>query len=156
MNNGKKYIDIHRFIEAHFDKLKEIFNLKWRQVPGADAIRKILVRVEPSEIERVFRKYSAELNKGYKKGHICFDGKALNGSFSECKDQRATRVFSAFSSVNGIVLAHIDMAHDEKDHEIQVFQEFIMSLNLNDVVITADALHCQKKHLNVQKKQEQS
>jgi hypothetical protein len=157
LNNGKKYVDIHRFIEAHFEKLKEIFKLKWRQVPDVSAIRKIIVAVDPEELENALRKHSSELieesagnNNGEKK-HICFDGKALNGSFSKCKDQRATRVFSAFSSIGEIVLAHIDM-EDVKDHEIPAFQEFIMSLNLKDVVITADAMHCQKKLLSAQRK----
>ena len=73
------------------------------------------------------------------KRHICFDGKVLNGSFSHTRDKRAFQVFSAFCANSQIVVAHIPVGED-KDHEIQAFQEFIVSLDLKDVVITAGAI----------------
>jgi hypothetical protein len=142
------YIDIHRFIKKHFTELKDIFKLKWRQVPGSDAIRKILVRTDPEEVEKAFREYSTYISKeDNSRRHICFDGKSLNGSFSKCKDKRAMRVFNVFSKHSEIVLAHIPLKED-KDHEIPALQKFIQELDLKGVVVTADALHCQKKHLN--------
>ena len=144
LSNGKTYRDIRTFLEVHYAKLNEIFKFKWRQLPDVSAIRKIIIRIDPEEIERAFRVYAEYISKERSK-HLCFDGKALNGSFSHTKDSRAARVFSAFCTQNQIVLAHMPLTED-KDHEIPAFQEFIMSLNLKDVVITADALHCQKKH----------
>ena len=152
LSGGKTYADIRTFLEAHYPKLKEIFRLKWRFIPTASAIRKILTRIDPNEIERAFRLHANSIKPDGK--HICFDGKTLNGSFSHTKDTRAARVFSAFCSIGEIILAHIPLPSD-KDHEIQAFQDFIMSLDLKDVVITADAMHCQKKLLSVQKKQGQ-
>jgi hypothetical protein len=157
LSGAQMYSDIHTFIEAHFEKLKERYKLKWRQVPDVSAIRKIIVGTESDEIEKAFREYSINLamnkNHQYKK-HICFDGKALNGSFSKCKDQRASKVFNVFSKIGEIVLAHIPIGSD-KDHEIHAFQQFLKDLDLEGVVVTADALHCQKKHLNAQRMREQ-
>lgn len=147
--NGKTYRDIRTFLEVHYSKLNDIFKFNWRQLPDESAIRKIIVRVDPQEIERAFRIHARHSAKETS-NHICFDGKSLNGSFSHTKDTRAARVFSAFCTHNQIVLAHMPLPED-KDHEIPAFQEFIMSLNLKDVVVTADALHCQKKLLNVLK-----
>jgi len=99
--------------------------------------------VSPSEIEKAFRKHAEKcVSPGSK--HICFDGKSLNGSFSHTKDARAAQVFSAFCKEDQIVLAGVPIGKD-KDHEIQAFQDLLMELNLKDVVVTADALHCQKK-----------
>ena len=123
--------------------------MKWHQIPDVSAIRKIIVGVDPLEIERVFRLDAARLeaeSSGTAK-HICFDGKTLRGSFSHTKDKRAERVFNAFSAHSSLVLAHIPLGSD-KDHEIGAFQQFLLDLNLKDVVVTADAIHCQKKHLN--------
>jgi DDE_Tnp_1-associated len=147
LSNGKTYTDIRIFLDVHYGKLNAIFKFKWRQLPDESAIRKIIVRVDPAHIEEVFRRYALK-NKVEGRRHICFDGKALNGSFSHTRDKRAFHVFSAFCANSQIVLAHIPLAED-KDHEIQAFQEFIMSLDLKGVVITADAIHCQKKHLSV-------
>jgi len=149
LSNGKGYHDIRTFLEVHYEKLNAIFNFNWRQLPDESAIRKIIVRVPPEEIESAFRLHSMRCAPSDIQ-HVCFDGKALNGSFSHTRDTRAARVFSAFCTHNQIVLAHLPLAQD-KDHEIPAFQEFIMSLSLKDVVVTADALHCQKKHLSVRK-----
>lgn len=151
LSNGKTYQDIRTFLEVHYEKLNAIFKFKWRQLPDPSAIRKIIVRVSPDEIERAFRSQVPQ-NENSERRHICFDGKSLNGSFSHTRDQRAARVFSAFCVNNQIILAHIPLPED-KDHEIQAFQEFILSLDLKGVVITADAVHCQKKPLSVLKKQ---
>lgn len=147
--NGKTYHDIRIFLEVHYQKLDAIFKFNWRQLPDESAIRKIIVRVDPEEIERAFRVHAQHSVKEEAK-HLCFDGKTLNGSFSHTKDTRAARVFSAFCTQNQIILAHMPLPED-KDHEIPAFQEFIMSLDLKDVVITADALHCQKKLLSAPK-----
>jgi hypothetical protein len=147
LSNGKTYADIRTFLEVHYDKLDSIFEFNWRQIPDVSAIRKIIVRVDPVEIETAFRRFSLS-NKERNSKHIAFDGKALNGSFSHTKDKRAALVFSAFCVSNQIVLGHIPLDY-EKTHEIQAFQKFILDLNLKDVVITADAIHCQKKRFNV-------
>lgn len=149
LSNGKGYHDIRTFLEVHYDKLNTIFGFNWRQLPDESAIRKIIVRVLPEEIERALRGHAKQCIQEESK-HISFDGKALNGSFSHTRDTRAARVFSAFCTQNQIVLAHLPLAED-KDHEIPAFQEFLMSLPLEGIVVTADALHCQKKHLSAPK-----
>lgn len=146
LSKAKTYVDIHRFIKVHFEKLKQVLNLKWRQVPDVSAIRKIIVRTPVEEIERVFRIYSAELNdqNSDKIKQICFDGKTLRGSF--CGGQTGQRIFEAFASFGKIILAHISL-DSNKESEIPALFEFLKSLDLEGVVVTADAMHCQKKTL---------
>jgi hypothetical protein len=50
------------------------------------------------------------------------------------------------SAADGIILAHIPLDSD-KDSEIPALHEFLLSLDLEGVVVTADAMHCQKKTL---------
>lgn len=157
LSNAKTYKDIHRFIKGHFDDLKELFDLKWRQPPGESALRKIIVRLSSEEIESVFQADAHDLSSlkmDSREGsfrQVCFDGKALRGSFSHIRDKRAQGVFSAFSACKNIVLAHIPLS-DGKTHEICAMQEFLEKLDLKDVIVTADAIHCQKKHLRTQRK----
>ncbi len=150
--NAKTYTDIATFIRVHFPLLKESFGLKWRHAPDCSAIRKIIVAVDSEELESLFRKDAKQLESEGAEApfkQICFDGKALRGSFSHTKDTRAAAVFSAFAVHSNLVLAHMPL-ETKKDHEIPAFQEFLLSLDLKDVVVTADALHCQKKPLNAQ------
>ena len=53
--NGKTYHDIRTFLDVHYPKLNAIFKFNWRQLPDESAIRKIIVRVDPAEIERAFQ-----------------------------------------------------------------------------------------------------
>ena len=138
LSNGKTYHDSRTFLDVNYSKLNEIFKVNWRQLPDESAIRKIIVRVPPEEIERAFRTHAKDCTLK-NTNHICFDGKSLNGSFSHTKDTRAARVFSAFCAHNQIVLAHLPMPAD-KDHDIPAFQKFLMSLTLKDVVVTAYAV----------------
>jgi hypothetical protein len=145
LHKAKTYADIHRFLKVHFETLKAIFKLKWRHIPDESALRRIIICTPPEEIERVFRQHSAKLTEnssGLKQ--ICFDGKALRGSFCHTKDQKAQRIFEAFSAFDGIILAHIPL-DSEKDSEIPALHEFLLALDLEGVVVTADAMHCQKK-----------
>ena len=84
LSNAKGYTDIERFIAAHFEELKSIFKLKWRRVPHFSAIRKIIVGLDPIEIEKAFETAASQQdNLSQEKGqkHYCFDGKALTVAF---------------------------------------------------------------------------
>lgn len=158
LSNAKTYSDVARFIKGHFERLKTLFGLKWRRAPDETAIRKILVRLDPASIEAVFRDDAAHQAQTVEPGacrHICFDGKSLRGSFSHVQDKRAEAVFSAFSACQQVVLAHIALG-DDKGHEIPALQAFLLSLNLRDVIVTADAMHCQKKHSRARGRRERS
>ncbi len=149
LSNAKNYKDVWRFISTHFEKLKEVFALKWRQVPDYTTVRNILIGVMPEKLEQTFRKHSALLTEGPFEGkHICCDGKSLNGSFQNLKNKKATQLFEIFSACDKIVLGHIPI--EEKDHEIPVMQELLAALPFAGSIVTVDALHCQKKHLRLQ------
>jgi hypothetical protein len=55
------------------------------------------------------------------------------------------RTLSAFASDTALVLAHLDC--DEKSNEIPAVQALLRQLGLDRVLLTADAMHCQKKLL---------
>jgi len=146
LSGSQGYKDLERFMQTHFEKLKSIFKLKWRRVPDYSAIRKIIIGVCPEDIESAFRDFSVSKSEAVTTSEIrqvCFDGKALNGSFSHVHDKRAFNVFQAFANFSQIILAHLCV--DEKENEIPAFHEFLMSLNLKDCVVTGDAMHFQKK-----------
>jgi hypothetical protein len=150
LSNSKTYADVATFIRVNFDDLKMHFNLKWRQAPDQSAIRKIIVALDPEEVDAIFRADAQALEDNRKPGtfrHICVDGKLLRGSFSHTKNKRAQGVFSAFAAHSQLVLARLPL-DSKKDHEIPAMQQFLLDLDLKGVVVTADALHCQKKLLS--------
>ena len=103
-----------------------------------------MINVDANEVEKAFREFSAKIDEKSKLKHIAFDGKVLNGSFSQAKKNSAMHLFQVFSAQNKIILAHQEI--DEKKHEIRELQDFLEKLPIpENVIVTADALHLQKK-----------
>ena len=142
--NAKTYEDIGRFARENLEILKEHFGFKWKRAPHYTQIRRILIGVKNSLLERAFQEHSHMIAPQGGFRQLCFDGKTLRGS--DKKNQGAAdQLFNAFDVLNEIVIAHAPLL--DKASEIPALQAFLQKLNVKDVVVTADALHCQKKLL---------
>ncbi|WP_202970641.1 ISAs1 family transposase [Saccharothrix sp. ALI-22-I] len=76
---------------------------------------------------------------------VAVDGKALRGS--RTLDTAAEYTMAACDQVTGVVLAGTDV--DGKTNEITRFAPLLDQIgDLRDTVITADALHCQREHVD--------
>jgi len=97
-------------------------------------------------VEAAFRRHAALLQAARAtpgQGSIALDGKTLRGSFDKFHDRAAAQVLSAFATDTALVLAHIDIA--ERSNEIPAAQALLAELGLAPgVIVTLDALHCQK------------
>ena len=140
------YRGIVTFIDVHRHRLNATFGLKWRRAPAYTAVRYILRRLDPADVEMVFRRHAALLQAARATpgtGTIALDGKTLRGSFDNFNDRATAQVLSAFATDTSLVLAHVDI--DEKSNEIPAAQALLAELGVADgSIVTLDALHCQK------------
>lgn len=144
LSNSKSYRDIATFMQVNFKLLKKKFRLKWKAPPAYTTIRTIIQSVDSRELEKAFRKYTSQLTEFEDSDVIAFDGKTVRGSFDKFTDQKAIHVLSAFLTDKGLILGHKSVT-DDKTNEIPKLIELIKELNLTNCIVTADALHCQKK-----------
>ena len=152
LSNAKSYRTIAVFMEERRDKIRKIFGLRWKRRPAHNTLRDILHSISEQELENSFRQHAkqlqsskAQLKGGKKIRQIAFDGKALCGSVDPSIDKRFIQLLSGFGVEKKIILCHYEI--DEKSNEIPAFQKLIVELGLTGYLFTADALHCQKKHL---------
>lgn len=144
LSGADSYRKVHKFIDARYSVLNDMFQLDWKRLPAYSSIRNIIQGVSSSELEEQFRAYSATLAAGSsQKRVIAFDGKVLRGSFDGFQDQKAIQILSAFLTESHIILAHEEIA--DKTNEIPTAQELIRALGLSECLFTFDAMHCQKK-----------
>jgi hypothetical protein len=146
VTGGNSYRSIETFITVHRKRLNDAFGLKWKRAPAHTAIRYILQRLDPKDVEDIFRRHAAGLVDGASGASgrtVALDGKVLRGSFDNFRDRKAAQVLHAFDTGSGLVLAHIDI--DEKSNEIPAVQQLLGELNVAQSTITLDALHWQKK-----------
>ena len=147
---ANSYRKIATMIEEKYEIFNKYLNLNWKKVPAYTTIRNIISSVSAKELEKAFLEYSLELTdarNNLENKVIAFDGKVLKGSFDNFKDQKAIQILSAFIVGENIILAHKDIPN--KKSEIPAMIELIEELKLTNCLFTSDALHCQKKTINV-------
>ena len=149
LSGAKSYRDLSRFMKKKRLSLNKVFDLDWKSSPSKSQIRDILCTIEVDSIESVFRDYSQMLNKqsAVNNNQVSLDGKSLRGSADPVNNTSMLQILSAFCSKTKLILGHVDIA--EKTNEIPTAQQLISAIGLpENTLYTADALHCQKKHLN--------
>jgi len=146
VSGANSYRGMHSFIEVHLAPLRKMFGLSWRRAPAYSTIRFILQGLDVASVERAFRRHAEALDahtKRRQQRHVAIDGKMLRHSFDQFNDRKAAHILSAFASDTGLVLAHLDC--DDKSNEIPAVQVLLSELGLTQVLVTVDAMHCQKK-----------
>lgn len=147
--NAKSYRDISRFITGKFADIKQELSLSWKKAPAYTTIRNIIKGIDAAELEAAFRGFMQSQTKyGFndKVVHIAVDGKVLRHSFDNFEDKKALQKLMFFDADDYLILGHI--AINEKSNEIPAFQSLLTQLEIPNTLFTADALHCQKKHLS--------
>jgi hypothetical protein len=145
LSGADSYRKVQKFIVRHYDRLDELFELKWKRMPAYTSIRDIIQGSSGEELEQRFREFNQELVESEDgKQYIGCDGKVLRGSFDHFQDQKAVQILSAFLSNSQIILAHEENA--TKTNEIPTAQMLMEALGLSGQIFTFDALDCQKKH----------
>lgn len=100
--------------------------------PGADTLRRVLTAVRPGDLEVLLRLGETALEA------VAVDGKALRGSRSG--ESAAVMVIGAMAQ-DGSLVAQQRVA--DKSNEIPALAPLLNALDLEGVVVTADALHTQ-------------
>jgi hypothetical protein len=147
LSGARSYRQIHTLIKRRLALLNAAFpDAALRRAPAYTSVRGILQRLDPTELERAFRRHAEGLDQSCAttpSRFIAIDGKTLRQSFDAFADRKAAHVLSAFAVDHQIILAHEIV--DEKSNEIPAVQTMIAALGLSGRVFTLDAMHCQKK-----------
>ena len=77
------------------------------------------------------------------------DGKSIKGTVQDYDSeyQNFVSIVSIFTGKRGLVLS-LDKLENKKGSEITTVQNLIAALDIEGVVLSMDALHCQKKLVN--------
>jgi predicted transposase YbfD/YdcC len=73
---------------------------------------------------------------------VAVDGKSVRGAIGA--NGRARHLLAAIDHHTGVVLGQVDV--DGKTNEISMFAPLLDTIDLTDVVVTADAMHTQREH----------
>jgi hypothetical protein len=149
------YKPLAEFTKNHRSLLIELFNLPLDiRFPSASTFRNVMMEMDFQAIASLFNIWAqqslmistGELFANAKRATKAVDGKSIKstliGGNQTCQD--FVSIVSVYSHQQGWVVRHQAM-QNKKTSEIGIVEQLVETLSGFQVVITADALHCQKK-----------
>ncbi len=134
---GEDYVDMEEFGKEREDFLRNFLELP-NGIPDSDTFRRLFEKLDPMELSECLVNWlEAELPE---RCTIAIDGKTIRGSATPT--HKAYHVVSAFVAESQITLGEVTV--DEKSNEITAVPELLDLFYLDDTIITADAMSCQK------------
>ena len=113
--------------------------------PCESTIRRTLQRLDGDELDTAIGRWAAARTEppAGRRRVIALDGKTMRGSASDTAQAR--HLLAAIDHRSAVVLGQVNVEH--KTNEIPMFSVLCERIDdLQDVVITADALHAQRSH----------
>lgn len=135
------WTDIEEFGRAKFSWLRTFLGFP-HGVPSHDTFGKVFAVLDPQAFEEGFRRWT-ETVAGAITGVVAVDGKTLRRSFDRASKKAAIHLISAWAADNGVVFGQL--ATDAKSNEITAIPRLLRQLHLKGLIVTIDAMGCQKK-----------
>lgn len=135
------------FLKLNEEYFNKELNLKYG-TPSPDTLLRIYSLIDPEEFMKIFVKWvenivkekNEQLNNKYKL--IPIDGKAIKSATDKINGGNTPYIVSAFLQDLGISIAGIKV--DDKSNEITAIPELLDLINIENCIITIDAIGCQK------------
>ena len=139
------WIDIEDYAEAKIEWLKTFLELPGG-IPSNDTYRRLMERIRPEIMEKVYRQWVLPYVGGCIGKHIAVDGKTIcaasnNRLNHEEPDEGKLHIISAWVREDGISLGQIKT--DEKSNEITAIPKMLDTLDIKGATVTIDAMGCQ-------------
>jgi len=110
-------------------------------IPSHDTFNRVLSSVDSQQFEACFIEWVASLSKVTKGQVVAIDGKTVRGAKSHGK-KSPVHIVSAWANENNMVLGQVKT--NEKSNEITAIPELLKILDLEDTIVTIDAMGCQE------------
>ena len=146
MNGSKSERSISRFVENNKNDLIKYLQIKRKRLPTRNIIRGILQKVDFNKLEKIFYEWALYYVSIEEKDWISVDGKSIRGTVrnSQNKKHNFKSLVSIFASKQKQIISASKL-EIKKENEIPVVKKLIKALDLEGVIFTLDAIHCQKE-----------
>jgi len=134
------WVDIESYGKAKKDWLQSFLELP-NGIPTQHTFRRLLMALSNDEFETCFIKWVQSFCVSTVGRVIPIDGKTLRRSHDRSTGKSAIHMVNAWCSENGICLGQIKTR--EKSNEITAIPELIKRIEINNCIVTIDAMGCQ-------------
>jgi len=137
---GQGAVDMALFAEAKEPFLRSFLELS-NGLPSHDTFSRLFRNLDAEQFGSVFQQFMAQFSEQIK-GVVAIDGKVVRRSFDRTSGKSALHMVSAWGCQQRLVLAQV--ATEAKSNEITAVPKLLRMLCLKGVIVTADALNCQR------------
>lgn len=143
------YRSMEDFCERYKDELMQVLGNPKHGLASYSAIRRLIMNLDFNIVSHKFTQWICGKVKIRKKEWMQIDGKGIKGTVTDCgnKYQNFVNLVSLFMDRTGIVL-NVQEMNNKEQSEINTVRQLIESLAIKNIVLSMDAIHCQKKLLN--------
>lgn len=150
MSGCQGYKALEEFGIRHYQKLCEVLELNLARMPSDTTLRRMFQRVNFQQLTQLFNAWAKEQFAPQAGEWVAVDGKSIKGTVKDSSNpfQNFVSVVSVYSHRQRVILAQQSF-QNKVQSEIMVVEQLLAKLELSNVVVSMDALDCQKKPLRV-------
>jgi len=140
--NCNSWEEIHLFAKRHEEWLRKYIELPYG-IPVPITFQRIFRWIDPKQFESVFTIWMQDVSVLTKGTIVSIDGKTMRGSADASTGRNAIHIVNAWADTNQLILSQIKT--EDKSNEITAIPELIKIMNVENCIITTDAMGCQTK-----------
>lgn len=142
-------IDIVDFVEDTFDYFHELIGLK--SVPSHDTFSRIMRLIDYNQLANVLSEWLSQCYPELKlkinnKEVLHIDGKAIKAAAKKSDGEKPIYLFNAMYEGGSISLETIQIG--DKENEISSIKQILDLFNIQDTIVTIDAIGCNNTVIN--------
>lgn len=134
--------DIERFGHDQLGWLRKFGGFA-HGIPAHDTINRVFGAIDPSEFGLCFNRLAQGIPKPGGREVVSVDGKTICNSGNKLSGLPSVHIVSAFAQGRRITLGQV--AVSEKSNEITAIPDLLLLLDLENAIVTIDAMGCQKE-----------
>jgi predicted transposase YbfD/YdcC len=140
ISNADGWLDIEAYGRAKEAFFRQFLDLP-HGIPSHDTFGRVFARLNPSAFQQAFVAWVDAIRLKLPGDVIALDGKTERRTHDRAIDLAPLHIVSAWSTANSLVLGQIRV--DDKSNEITAIPLLLELLDVQDCIITIDALGCQ-------------
>lgn len=146
MSGYNSFRSFEDFCENYEDDLSNALGNPKHGLPSHSCIRRVVIDLDFNVLSQKFYQWIRGKVEIKNKEWMQIDGKGIRGTMTDYgnKYQNFLNLVSLFMNRTGIVLTVKQMDNKEQS-EINIVRQLIEGLTLKKIVLSMDAIHCQKK-----------
>ncbi len=139
---AEDWVDIVNYAKAKIDWLKTFLELP-NGIPSHDTFGRVMSLIEPEQFGKCLVDWIREVFQADIEGTVAIDGKTARRSHDRANGKSAIHMVSAWAVKNHLILGQVKT--EDKSNEITAIPQLLKAIDVKGLVLTIDAMGCQKE-----------